>query len=120
MAQNQPQNSPQPNHPPLDPEPYQPSSLAKQFAEEHHKFLKENNPKLLAQLVQSGDLAEHLREIGESGEQMLEHEVEKLDNSPRVQNLPFMERVRELQSLQRSMMEIIRHDLIFQPIPEED
>jgi hypothetical protein len=38
--------------------------------------------------------------------------------SPAVRDLPHMEKVRELESRCHEVEELIRHDLIFQPLPE--
>lgn len=92
------------------------SQAAKDWAEEHLKFLKEHNPRLFQSLSQSGSLEEHLRGIGESAEERESHLLAQALHA--TNHLPYMERVRELQSHQRSAQEIIRHDLIHSPLPE--
>jgi hypothetical protein len=40
------------------------------------------------------------------------------NRKPEVQKLPHMEKVRELEGRRHEVEEVIRHDLIFQPLPE--
>jgi Transposon-encoded protein TnpV len=88
------------------------SSLAQQYGEEHLTFLRENNPSLLKDLKESGDLEDYLHSVGNQAEEMLNHEMARHGNSPAVQSLPYQKRVESLQNLHRAMEEIIRHDLI--------
>src|SRR6266566_4274861 len=94
---------------PQPPPPQSSNLLASQYAEEHRRFLQENQPKLLKKLSRSGDLESYLTEIGESAQEMLSDTMARHNNSPAVQNLPYQERVRSLQSLRQAMEEIIRH-----------
>ena len=50
---------------------------------------------------------------------MYEHLMSRHNNSEEVQKLPHLERVRELQSRHHEVEEMLRHDLILQPVPEE-
>jgi hypothetical protein len=86
---------------------------AEQFAKEHHRFLAVNRPDVLAELQASGDLEEYLTSIGETASDRLGHAMRELLNDKEHQELPYLERVRTLQ-----YQEVIRYDLIFQPIGE--
>jgi hypothetical protein len=91
---------------------------AKRWAEEHRRFLEENNPAVLADLRRQGDLNSYLSSVGESANEMESHLMSQYLTSKEVQNLPFHDRVRALRSRQREVEELIRHDVILQPVPE--
>ena len=42
-----------------------------------------------------------------------------MGNTPEVRDLPHQQKVRELQSRHHEVEELIRHDLILQPVPED-
>jgi len=94
------------------------SSQAREWAEEHHRFLKESNPAFLANLVQSNSLSSHLHSVGEQAEEM--HAGAMAMHNRKVQNLPHHQRVKELEILHQSMNEVVRHNLIYSPIPDEN
>jgi hypothetical protein len=91
--------------------------MAMEFAQGHRRFLQENNPRLLDQLIRSGDLESYLQEVGEQAEEMFDLEMSR--EQDRTKDLPFNQRVERLRNLQQSMMELIRHDLIYQPLPDD-
>lgn len=92
------------------------SRLAQEWAQEHLEFLQNSNPTLFKSLSQSGALPEHLHTVGETAasQQSQAHGAAIKETN----SLPYMERVAELQSRRLSAREIIRHDLIHQPLPE--
>jgi Transposon-encoded protein TnpV len=92
---------------------------ARQYAEEHRRFLEENNPGVLDGLRQSGSLDSYLSSVGEEASQMFDHLMNQYHKSPEVQNLPYHDRVRALQSRRSEAQELVRHDLINQPVPAE-
>ena len=94
------------------------NSLAKQYAEDHLKFLRENHPRLLQSLSQSGNLKNHLHSVGEAASEMRLHLMAQHNNHKDTQKLPFQKRLESLQSHLSSVQEIVRHDLIHQPEPE--
>jgi hypothetical protein len=57
--------------------------------------------------------------IGETASDRLGYAMRQLLNDKEHQKLPYLERVRALQNRQQEMEEVIRCDLIFQPIGEE-
>ena len=65
------------------------------------------------------DRTSYLSSVGEQAAEMYEQLMSRHNNSKEVQKLPHLERVRELQSHHHEVEEIIRHDLILQPVPEE-
>jgi hypothetical protein len=90
--------------------------LEQTFAAEHEKFLKENHPRLHRSLSQSGKLQPRLTSTAETAAEMFNHEMfKKLDQT---KDLEHQEREKQLQGHRESMMELVRHDLIWQPIPK--
>jgi len=92
---------------------------AKRYAEEHLRYLKEARPDVLAGLRQSGKLDSYLSSVGNQASERLDHVMSQHMVSKEVQDLPYHQQVRELQSRHREAEETIRHDLIHQPVPEE-
>jgi hypothetical protein len=88
---------------------------AKDYAEEHRKFLEENNPSVLRG---QKDPSSYLSLVGEQAEEMFEHLMIQYRNQPKVRDLPHLEKVRELQAFRHQADEMVRHDLIYQPLPE--
>ena len=87
---------------------------AQEFAKEHRDFLEKHNPKLLKKLAQSNELPTYLYKVGKQADEMLSHMLS--EEMHQTMNLPFHERVERLESLRASAEEIIRHDLILQPV----
>jgi Transposon-encoded protein TnpV len=94
----------------MDPHP-----LAAKFGAEHKRFLEEHNPAVLRGL---SDSTSYLSSVGETAADRCEHLMFQYMQSPAVKDLPHQQRVRELQSRHHEVEELIRHDLIFQPLPE--
>jgi hypothetical protein len=92
---------------------------ARQFQEEHRKFLEENRPDVLNDLRQSGSLDSYLSSVGETANERLDHVMSQHLRDPEVQRLPFLEKAQELRSRQLEAEEVIRFDLILQPAPED-
>jgi hypothetical protein len=80
--------------------------------------LEENRPDVLAALDVAGDLDEYLASVGESAEELLDYLMRQYATSPAVQALPYLDRVRLLQACQQAAEEVIRHDIICQPIED--
>ncbi|HXW72555.1 MAG TPA: TnpV protein [Methylocella sp.] len=89
---------------------------AKDYAEAHRKFLEENNPSVLRG---QSDPNSYLSSVGQQAEEMFEHLMIQRMHQPEVKNLPHLEKVRELEAFRHEADEIVRHDLIYQPLPEE-
>jgi Transposon-encoded protein TnpV len=89
---------------------------AQEFEEEHRQFLQENAPHVLEGLRRSGTLDSYLASIGETASERLEHVMSQHLADKELQKLPHLERVRELQNRHQEAEEIIRHDLILQPV----
>jgi hypothetical protein len=94
------------------------NSLAKQYAAEHRKFLRENAPEMFKSLSQSGTLWKHLHSVGEQASEMFEHLMAQKVNDKAEQEKPYHQRVEALQSHRLAVEEMVRHDLIYQPEPE--
>jgi hypothetical protein len=94
-----------------------PDPEARRYAQEHLRFLQEARPDVLAELRQHGNLDSYLSSVGESASEMSEHLMSQALASKEVQSLPYHQKVRELQSRQREVEELIQHDLICQPAP---
>jgi hypothetical protein len=93
---------------------------AAEYAQDHLKFLKEERPDVLDQLRQSSDLNSYLSSVGEEAEQMYDDLMRLYQHSRHVQSLPHLEQVQALQSHRREADEVVRHDLIYQPLPEDE
>jgi hypothetical protein len=85
---------------------------AKDYAEEHRKFLVENNPSVLSG---QKDQNSYLSLVGQQAEEMFEHLMTQ--RRRQVQDLPHLEKVRKLQAFRHQADEMVRHDLIYQPLP---
>ena len=88
------------------------------YAQEHQKFLEENNPKVLSELRRSGDLNSYLSSVGEQASDLFLTIMMQYNNSPEVQKLPHLDRVQALQSRRHEADELVRHDLILQPLKD--
>ena len=93
---------------------------AERYAAQHRQFLAENNPDVLRELKQSGDLNSYLSSVGEQAAQTFEQLMMRHANSKDVQSLPHQQRVQELRSRQHEVQEIVQHEIVFQPLPERD
>jgi hypothetical protein len=90
-------------------------SLEQEFALEHKRFLEQHNPSVLrGQSDPDSYLSSVGRAAGERWEHLMSHYLRDKD----LQKLPAPQRALALRSRQHSVEEVIRHDLIFQPLPE--
>ena len=96
------------------------SILAKEYAAEHRKFLRENAPEMFKSLSQSGTLWKHLHSVGEQASEMHLHLMAQHNNHKDTQKLPYQKRLESLQSHRQSVEEMVRHDLIHQPIHQPE
>jgi hypothetical protein len=86
---------------------------AEDYAEQHRRFLVENNPSVLrGQKDPSG----YLSLVGEQAEEMFGHMM--MQRMHQVRSLPHLEKVRELEAFRHQADEMVRHNLIYQPLPE--
>ncbi len=92
--------------------------LAEDWGKEHHRYLKEAMPHVLKSLSESGDLDSYLHEVGNQAARMETHMMREHLLNPRVRDLPHLQKVRELQSRQAEVKELIRNDVIHQPTPD--
>ena len=90
-------------------------SLAQRYAEEHKRFLEEHNPDVLRK---QSDPTSYLSSVGQEAEDRHLHLMLQHNNSKEVQKLPHLDRVRELQSRNQEVSELVRHDLIHQPLKD--
>ena len=90
-----------------------------EWAAEHKKFLQENNPEVLAELARSGDLDQYLQEIRSQAAERIRDGLRVRHLHPQTQDLPFLKRMEELLSHHRELEEIVRHELIHQPLKDE-
>lgn len=95
------------------------SSVQERYEREHHQFLKESNPTFLEQLTQSGKLKEHLRDVSEDAAEMHSQMMRELTQRDRDQKLTTQEQLRKLPGHLQATQESVRHDLIHQPLPEQ-
>ena len=91
-------------------------AMERRFAEEHESFLKANHPGLHRSLSQSGKLQARLTSTGEQAAERLNLGMfKKLDET---KDLDPSAREKELVGHHEALTELIRHDLIHQPIPQ--
>ena len=90
---------------------------AQKFEKEHREFLENSRPDVLSALRQSGDLDNYLSSVGEEASSMYDHMM--ADHHQAHKNLPYHDLVRELQARRHEVVELIRHDLINQPLREQ-
>jgi Transposon-encoded protein TnpV len=81
--------------------------------------LQESRPNVLGKLRQSGNLDSYLCSVGEQAAEMYSDIMAKYMHSPEVQKLPHLARVRAIESRQPEAEEIVRNDIINQPLPED-
>ncbi len=93
---------------------------AEEYARDHLKFLEEERPDVLEGLRRSGDLNSYLSSVGEQAEEMFDDLMRQYLHSPHVQSLPHLKQVRALQSRRHEADEVVRHDLIYQPLKEDE
>ena len=90
-----------------------------EWTAEHRKFLQENNPEVLAELARSGNLDQYLQEIGSQAAERVKDGLRKRFLHPQTQALPYLKKMEELLSHHRELEEIVRYELIHQPLKGE-
>ena len=89
---------------------------ARQYARDHHRFLKENQPDVLKGLQGDPDgLTNYLYSVGKQAQSQYEDLLAQMNNAPEVQSLPYHQKVSAFQNHQQSADEIVRANLIHQP-----
>ena len=91
----------------------------KRWAQEHLRFLQENNPAVLEGLNRSGELSNYLSSVGREAHQSELQQTNRFRHDPELRKLPAPELTQALQNHRQSVEEQVRHDLILQPVPEE-
>jgi Transposon-encoded protein TnpV len=89
-----------------------------QYAREHRRFLEQHRPDVLASLRQQNNLDSYLSSIGEQARDRLGSLMAEHMNSAEVQKLPHLDRVRSLQNRRMEVEELIRDELINQPLKD--
>ena len=90
---------------------------AQEYAQEHKRFLEQSNPRVLSGLRRSGSLNSYLSSVGQQASDRFLTLMMQYKNSPEIEKLPYQDRVQALQSRRREADELVRHDLIHQPLP---
>ena len=88
---------------------------AQHYARLHKQFLEENNPSVLKG---QPDRNSYLSSVGQQAEEMFEHLMTQYGHQPEVQKLPYHQKVQELQSHRHQADEVVRNNLIYQPLPQ--
>ena len=91
---------------------------AAEYAQEHLRFLQETRPDVLADLRRSSDLNSYLSSVGETASDRFLTLMMQHHNSPEVSSLPYQDRVMSLQSRRHEVDEVIRDELIYQPLKD--
>ena len=90
-------------------------AMEERFALEHKRFLEEHNPSVLHG---QSDPDSYLSSVGRAAGERWDHVMSHYLRDKDLQKLPAPQRAMALQSRQFEVEEVIRHDLIFQPLPE--
>ncbi len=96
---------------------------AVEFGRMHRSFLQEHRPDVFARLQadkSEGGLSSYLSSVGQQAKDRYDTILAQSSNAPDVQNLPYHDRVKALQSLPETANEIVLHEIVFQPAPPED
>jgi hypothetical protein len=96
-----------------------PDQMAEDYAKEHLRFLKEIRQDVLKQLRKQGDLNCYLSSVGEQASDLFSTLMSQYHNSPEIQKLPYLDRVKGLQSRRHEANEIVLHDIVHQPLRED-
>jgi hypothetical protein len=91
------------------------SDHASHYAQLHRRYLQRNRRKFYDALVRDGELNDHLRSVGQRAAEMYEAIIGQMANSSRIQNLPYEEKVKELQALPLIADELVMDDVVYQP-----
>lgn len=92
---------------------------AREYAKEHHRFLKETRPDVLKGLQADPDgLTNYLSSVGKQAQSQYEALLAQMNNDPQVQSLPYHQKVSAFQNHQQSAAEIVRANVIHQPIED--
>jgi hypothetical protein len=91
-----------------------------EYAWKHLRFLKDNWPDVLRMLRRSGDLNRKICSVGRQASEMFMQLLMQYADSPQVQKLPHREREQTLQSCRNETEEPVLHDVIFQPLRNQE
>lgn len=91
---------------------------AQEYSQEHKRFLEEHRPDVWRRL-QSSDPQSYLSSVGSQASDRFQSLMMDYAGSPQVKDLPYMEKVRALQSRRHEADEIVREELIHQPLKAE-
>lgn len=96
---------------------------ATEYAKLHRKFLKEERPEVYAELQKQhpgeASLTSYLSSVGQQASDLFDTLMMQTNSDPKVQALPYQERVSLLQSRRHEANEVVLHDVVHQPLPPE-
>jgi hypothetical protein len=89
---------------------------AQGFAKLREQYLQQSFPQTYQQLKETGQLAEHLEQVGSEAEEMWSDLKAQMMTSP---DLPenYLERVQELETIPEKVRELVTRELIYVPPP---
>lgn len=91
---------------------------AEEFSQQHKRFLEEHRPDVWQKLPPP-DRQSYLSSVGEQASDRFDTLMRQYAQSPEVKSLPYTQKVQALQSRQHEAAEIVRDELIFQPLKED-
>jgi hypothetical protein len=94
------------------------AGAAATYAKMREAFLKESFPEMYKRLKDSGELAAHLKQTGAEAEEMFETLQSQMATDPKVQALPFAEKVEAFRRIPSTVRECVETDLIYAPPPK--
>jgi hypothetical protein len=87
---------------------------AKHFSSLREQYLKESFPKAYQKLQASGELAEHLEQVGQEADEMW-HDLEAQMSTAKDLPENYLERVQELETIPEKLREMVTRELIYVP-----
>ena len=91
---------------------------AQEYSQAHQRYLEEHRPDVWRKLLPA-DRQSYLSSVGEQASDRLDNLMREYAQSPEVKSLPFPQQARALRSRQHEAEEVIRDELIFQPLKED-
>lgn len=88
---------------------------AQEYSQQHREFLEKHRPDVWRKLP-SSDRPSYLSSVGEQASDRFQSLMLEYERSPEVKDLPYMEKVRALQSRRHEAEELVRDELIHQPL----
>ena len=91
---------------------------AQEYSQQHQRFLEQHRPDVWRKLP-SSDRPSYLYSVGSQASDRFHTLMSQYEQSPEVKDLPYLQKVQALQSRRHEADEIVRDELIYQPLKED-